>query len=502
MSNLSELIPAGGGQNNTDFVASGNIASGKPVILNSTGTATQVSETTGSETLGGPVDANDVTTKGYGVDICYDSGNDRLVAVWFRNSDVYPMAAVGTISGTTTTWGTPIVVESVAGDQAPAVDYDPDNGKVLMLYVRASDANARYSVGAVSGTTSTWGTSGEFYGNTTTDGLTLTYDTTHNYFLCTYHSGFGSDDCNVKIGSISGTTVTFGGNYPFTSGSNSRIMGIAYDVKEDAFAVLYRNTSNQLYGRVGTSTAAKVVTYGAETLIGTWNPYGMGSITYDATAQKCVAIFKNTSGYGAGAVVTVVGGSTRSFTDATETTFNSANIGSGDLSLHATYAGTNANTTTVVFIESSDNYPRFCNGTVSGTSISFNTVARLWTDNAANSRNNICPIASGKVAIIAQSNTTVGSMTDNYASVNVLQNVVSISNMTATNLLGIAAGAITSGASGVINTWGSRNKVQTSLTVASDYYVQGDGTVTTASSGTLIGQAITATQINIKDYTG
>ena len=30
MSNLSELIPAGGGQNNTDFVASGNIASGKP----------------------------------------------------------------------------------------------------------------------------------------------------------------------------------------------------------------------------------------------------------------------------------------------------------------------------------------------------------------------------------------------------------------------------------------------------------------------------------------
>ena len=43
---------------------------------------------------------------------------------------------------------------------------------------------------------------------------------------------------------------------------------------------------------------------------------------------------------------------------------------------------------------------------------------------------------------------------------------------------------------------------QTSLTVGSDYYVQTDGTITTATGGQLIGTAITATQINIKDYTG
>ena len=37
MSNLSELMPPGGGQNNTDFVAVGAIASGKPVILTAAG---------------------------------------------------------------------------------------------------------------------------------------------------------------------------------------------------------------------------------------------------------------------------------------------------------------------------------------------------------------------------------------------------------------------------------------------------------------------------------
>ena len=44
----------------------------------------------------------------------------------------------------------------------------------------------------------------------------------------------------------------------------------------------------------------------------------------------------------------------------------------------------------------------------------------------------------------------------------------------------------------------------TSLTIASDYYAQSDGTLTTTSTSPaqLIGKAISATQINIKDYTG
>ena len=46
MSNLSELLPSGGGQNVVEFTASGAVASGKPVILNTDGTVTEVAETT------------------------------------------------------------------------------------------------------------------------------------------------------------------------------------------------------------------------------------------------------------------------------------------------------------------------------------------------------------------------------------------------------------------------------------------------------------------------
>ena len=57
------------------------------------------------------------------------------------------------------------------------------------------------------------------------------------------------------------------------------------------------------------------------------------------------------------------------------------------------------------------------------------------------------------------------------------------SNLTSTNLLGIASGAISDTATGTINTWGSRNEVQTGLTIGSDYYVQPvDGTITAGST--------------------
>jgi len=501
MSNLSDLIPAGGGQNNTDFVADGAIASGKPVILTAAGKAAEVGESTGSETLGGPVDANDVLTKGSGIDICYDVANDKLVAIWYRNSDVYPIVAVGTVSGTTTTWGTPVVVNSAAANGQPVIDYSPDDEKVLAVYTLNSDTYPYGAVGTVSGTTISWGTPTAIT-SANSEKPKITYDTANNQFLIITWQGVATL-IKVSIGIISGTSVSFTGTITVSSGGNCIPIGIAWDENAAAMGILYKNGSNQLYGRTGTSDGS-TITLGTETEIGTWNPYGVGDITYDSTAQKCVGVWKNTSGYGAGAVITLVGGGTRSFTDATETTFNSASVGSGERSMHCAYATPAADTTTIVFIESSDNYPRFCNGTVSGTSISFNSAARLWSDNAANSRNAICPVVSGKVAICANPNTTIGVLTDNYVAVNILQNIADVTNLTATNLLGIASGAILDTATGTINTWGSRNEVQTSLTIASDYYAQEDGTITTTSTSPaqLLGKALSATMINIKDYTG
>ena len=72
-----------------------------------------------------------------------------------------------------------------------------------------------------------------------------------------------------------------------------------------------------------------------------------------------------------------------------------------------------------------------------------------------------------------------------------------------TDLIGITAEAISSGATGPVNVLGGINTAQSGLTIASDYYVQGDGTISTTSTGTAVkvGQAVSATTINMKDLT-
>ena len=74
-------------------------------------------------------------------------------------------------------------------------------------------------------------------------------------------------------------------------------------------------------------------------------------------------------------------------------------------------------------------------------------------------------------------------------------------NLTASNFLGISDAAISSAASGNITIKGGIAATGlSSLTPASDYYVQDDGTITTVSSDVKAGKALSATAINL-EYT-
>ena len=150
--------------------------------------------------------------------------------------------------------------------------------------------------------------------------------------------------------------------------------------------------------------------------------------------------------------------------------------------------------TTIVYQDTDNsNVGTVVNGAVSGTSISFTTPVTFTSGTTTYT----------SCAYDSNAEKVVGACFDATNGKAVVFSGGS-STLTSTNLLGIAAGAISDTTTGTINTWGSRNEVQTSLTIGSDYYVQGDGTITTTSTSPaqLIGTAISATQINIKDYTG
>jgi hypothetical protein len=77
----------------------------------------------------------------------------------------------------------------------------------------------------------------------------------------------------------------------------------------------------------------------------------------------------------------------------------------------------------------------------------------------------------------------------------------SATNVTSTNFLGISDASISSAASGNITIKGGiASTGLSSLTPGSDYYVQDDGTLSTSSTNTKAGKALSATTINL-EYT-
>ena len=130
MSNLSDLLPSGGGQNIVEFTASGTIASGKPVILNDNGTVTQVAGTSADQAIG-----PETLLKSSGGNIVwsgatFDSSNNKVVIVYRDASNSgYGTAVVGTpASDNSITFGTPVVYNSDQSDMN-AVTFDSSNNK-------------------------------------------------------------------------------------------------------------------------------------------------------------------------------------------------------------------------------------------------------------------------------------------------------------------------------------------------------------------------------------
>jgi len=490
MSNLSELLPTGGGQNAVDFVASGTLGNGVTVALKTDGTVAAISASANPASLGSPADVAGYALAGYGVDVTYDSANDKIVAVYVKNSDKDGYAVVGSYSGTAITWGTPVKFHTGTTQDNPRIQYDTSSGKVLITY----DASSSYIygiVGTVSGTSISFGTPTAMISNWGRY-VRPTYDSNNGNVIIAYKNE-GANAGEAKIATISGTGVSFSSAATYSSGGNVATHGCAYDSNAQALAVLYNSNSNNTKANIGTSDGSSI-TFGSETEV-EYDKILVGDCSYDSVNQKVVFVYRDLNATTLRARVgTLTGGSTRSVSLGTEATVESNAVDTQTVS-----CAFNGGTTTIVYTLASDNYQRYINGTVSGTSISFNTAARLYSDNATSYKGAICTMSGSNVCIAIQPSATVGSLVDSYGYGIFYSGVGSNSS----DFIGITSEAISDTATGAVNVYGGINEAQSGLTIGSDYYVQADGTLSTASASPAIkvGQAISATTINMKDLT-
>tara|TARA_R110000782_G_scaffold185699_2_gene275792 strand:+ start:124 stop:2172 length:2049 start_codon:yes stop_codon:yes gene_type:complete len=274
--------------------------------------------------------------------ICYDENADKFVVCYIRSGDVY--AAIGTISGTSISFGTPVavattgsydgtscvyesstnkVVIAYGGDNLlarvgtisgtsisfgtestvvsgfsynPAITYDITNNKIVLAW-NGNEGPGKAIVGTISGTTISWGTAAQFQGGATKR-VTITYDSDTSQVLIAW-VGLVASAGFVCTGAVSGTSISFGTSVIFDDdGLVGNRNGISYGSGSKVFCIIYSNQggSGATDTRLGTVSGTSI-TLGANIRLETSTSGNFQSVGYNPVANKFVGIY-NLSGTG------------------------------------------------------------------------------------------------------------------------------------------------------------------------------------------------------------
>ena len=263
----------GGGAGERDFVATGTIGAGAVVALKSDGTVEVVTNTVVADTLEPRVAYESLAVSG-DVSSVFDPIANRVVVTYKRTADSYHYSTLGTISGDTISFSTPVVVLSEIILFSDLV-YDSFSGNIVLVYRNSSSKGATL-VGTVGASSISWGTA-QIFETGTNNGRNVVAVNGDGEILILYAILYPNGYNYAIAGTISGTTISFGTRVTVSAtdtGSND----VVYDTGQSAFVVFWRDNTN-------IDGSAKVITLSGTTItIGALYSFSAGPV-----ADICVA---------------------------------------------------------------------------------------------------------------------------------------------------------------------------------------------------------------------
>lgn len=464
-------------------VASGALANGDTVIVNADGTVSVVSVSV-------PVVFD--ASQSYNMDATFDSNSNKVVIAYRDDGNSnYGTAIVGTVdaSDNSISFGTPVVYNSGYTTYSAAT-FDSSSNKIVIAY--SDNGNNNYGtavVGTVSGTSISFGSEVVFKSSDAVAHIASTFDSSSNKVVIAYARAPGEVGYAI-VGTVSGTSISFGSETNFRPTANSTDISIVYDVNSGKVVIVYTDQGNSQYGTAVVGTVSgTAISFGTPVIYNSGSSL-YNSIVYDSNAQKVVIAYRNVgnSSYGT-AIVGTVSGTSISF--GTAAVFESATS-----DFPTTTFDSNSNKVVIAYRDvGNSNYGTFVKGTVSGTSISFDTPS-VFNAGTTGSNDGITSVFDSNL------NRNVIAYNDSGDGIKgkaiVFQN--SLTNFTSENFIGFADGAYADTQSAVINTTCSVDRNQTSLTAGQKYYVQTNGSLGTTAADPSVeaGTAISATEILVK----
>ena len=419
------------------------------------------------------------------VKCCYDSSNDKVIVFYDVQAALggYEdlVVIVGTISGTSISFGTPTQVLSSGAASSLDCAFDSTNEKIVLAYKDPADNYIYAAVGTVSGTTISLGTAVALE-SITSYYPTLAFDSTNGKMVCSYRTNDGTNRLRSIVGTVSGTSISFG--TPATIATTTVfVTASCYSSGEGKVVVIYKDGGNANFG-----TAAVGTVSGTSISFGTPVVYHSISISRmdvceDPVSNKIVVAYNQDGGPDDGTVVVgTISGTSISF--GTPVVFASSGLNSVSCAYHPP-------TSTVAIVYNDDgngDYGTLVSGTVSGTSISFGTPEVFFS--GANSYVSICYGSSSKQLAIAYDDGIGGN--GNFDG-----DALVASYDTPEYFFGIAQEAGASGTSHDVAILYETSEIHSGATPGLKGYIQTDGTLGVQATKYPIGIFTSATEFDI-----
>ena len=476
-----------------EFVASGTLPNGVPVILKDDGTvaAITIAGTPQSIPLGSANNNSFVNLSA--TSFAYDPHTSGKIILAYLDGS-FLRVVMGTISGTTVVFGTYVHVQygTFNADPKITIAFNPLVANSFILsYVPPTPFYGTLVAGTISGTTITLGTP-TVYRSETTHQISFAFDplTSGSFIVSTSRS-----DLRVYAGSVSGTTLTYGSPVVIQTDTDHREHSIAFDgVIAGNYVFSYRDQGSSpiinfkiLSGTVSGTT----VTAGSTTTISSTSMTN-NQVIPTSVAGKFILTYQMNTPL---ARICTVSGNT--FTFGPEVSIHSGYTDT--LNSFSSYNASLSKLITSTYV--SPNF-RVTVSTVSGTTItpatpiivnSTNNIQKLYTA--------FDPHTDGKFMVFYRDQTYP---TNSGSTVFGQLATVAEPNLTADNFIGISSATYADGETATVTLAGALSDNQSGLTTNSVYYVQTDGTLTTSAGTPIVeaGRAISSTSLLLTSEAG
>ena len=487
MSNLSDLLPAGASAKQLTFTDSGSgITSKKPVLLESDGDVTEVAMGAASlDSVEGLFNdyssSTSNTTDQSSVRAMYNSTEDRVYFFWHSSSTIWYSS--GTYNGTSWSFGSAVnSTKACSTSSGLSIDvaYDSSEQKGIIVWEDGTGYASRsvraalltFSSGSV-----TWvdsGTQLDYYS------LLPSVASDNNGTFMVFYEQYPNNNSYVIKGTISGSSVTYQSAVSVNGngGYYSQYPAI-YVAEKSRYLVVTLNSSGNRICSVVEDNAGTTPTVQSNTTISNLSTVDtdIKNIAYDPTAETIMVFGVNASSYPTVQACTFTGTNNAVTQVGSAVVLISAAATNQLWSIKSQNNSDAAQTLVTVSFSSTSTPSQYL--VLSGTTPTISVSATNLYSDTTNTAQDLTEGPTGRVYIAVYGSQTSGSFvsSDGYAQTYTMP----VTNLTATNFVGIADSAISASAAGSVIVQGGTVTGLSSLTTGSKYYVQTDGTFSTSA---------------------